>query len=441
MYSKLQRGLWLAAAIGATASLAGAGEAKPACAEEGFVSIFDGKTMNGWDVLYIAPEREVPKPDAFVVQDGTFYCKGYGSYWLRYKAEKLDNFVLRLEFKLSKGANSGVCIHTQDRGIPWQTGFEVQLLDDYGKDPDVHTTGAIYDVITPMYNASQPQGEWNEMEITCAGKQVQVVVNGLKLIDTDFGQLTMPLGKFKTPYNDLPTTGYVTVQDHGMELWLRNIRVKKLDEKAMSQPPAAKSCCQVKGFETIFDGKSLDGWVVYNPEGGEIPRDDWVPMEDFVRCRGTGGGTYLRYEKEPLDNVVVRGEFRVAKGTNSGIVLRSTKTGQPCYTGFEIQVYDDAGKPPNKHACGAVYDIVTPMFNASKPAGEWNTFEITIDGSLATVVLNGWKIIDTDFGKLTKPRGKFNFAYSDLPKSGYLCFQNHGGQVDYRNIQVKKIKR
>ena len=441
MYPKRERVLWWVVTLGVAAATVSGDEAKPACAEEGFVSIFDGKTMAGWDVFYIAPEREVPRPDAFVVQDGAFYCKGYKDYWLRYKAEKLDDFVLRLEFKLSQGANSGICIRTQDEGIPWQTGFEVQLLDDYGKDPDVHTTGSIYDVITPMYNASRPLGKWNEMEITCAGKVVRIAVNGLKLIDADFGRLTMPLGKFKTPYSELPTTGYVTIQDHGMELWLRNIRLKKLDAEAVHRATATRACDEASGFETILDGQGLEGWSVYNPKGGEVSGDEWVVMEDFVRCRGGKGGTYLRYEKEPLGDCVVRGEFRVAKGTNSGIVLRSAETGHPCYTGFEVQLLDDAGKRPTRRGCGAIYDVVTPMFNASRPAGQWNRFEITTDGLLVKVVLNGWKVIDTDFGKLTAPRGKFKFAYSDLPKRGYVCFQDHGGQVDFRDIQIKRINR
>ncbi|HSW46995.1 MAG TPA: DUF1080 domain-containing protein [Phycisphaerae bacterium] len=429
---------WICVVLTGLPTVALAADAPPAD-EVGFVTIFDGKTMNGWDTFYGVPERETPRPDSFVVQDGALYCKGLGDYWLRYKGEKLDNFILRFQFKLTKGANSGICIHTQDTGIPWQTGFEVQWLDDHGKDPDLHTTGSIYDVVNPMYNASKPAGEWNDMEITCRGKQVIVVVNGLKLIDTDFGLLTMPRGKFKTPYNDLPTTGWVTFQDHGMAWWMRNVRLKKLDAGECESKPATRPYCQATGFTTILDGKSMDGWKVINPEGGKVPQDDWVLQDGYLRCRGRTGSTYFRYEKEPLADFVLRGEFRIAPKTNSGIVLRSTKTGQPCYTGFEIQVYDDHGKPPRRHSCGSIYDIVTPMYNTSKPAGEWNSFEITVDGSLVAVVLNGWKIIDTDFSKLTAPRGKFNFAYSDMPRSGYLCFQDHGGMVDYRNIQVKKI--
>lgn len=432
--------LLLATAVLCAGEAARVGDAKACDDEKGFVSIFDGKSMNGWDVFYGDPEKAPPDKNAFVIDDGALHCRGLGDYWLRYRAEKLDNFVLRFQYKLSKGCNSGVCIRTADKGIPWQTGFEVQILDCHGRDPDAHTDGAIYDVVTPMYNETKPTGEWNEMEITCCGKLVKVVVNGIKLIDVDFGKLTMPLGKFKTPYAQLPLIGWVTFQDHGMAWWMKNVRLKKLDAADRPIKPAESSADADAGFESIFDGKTMNGWAIYSPDGGAVPKDNWVVQDGYFRCNPKSGAL-LRYEKEPLGDCVVRGEFRIQKGVNSGIILRSKKNGEPCYTGFEIQVYDDYGKKPYKHCCGSVYDITTPMFNACKPAGEWNQFEITTDGLQVKVVLNGWKVIDTEFSKFTRPRGKFNFAYADLPRTGYLCFQDHGGVVDYRNIQVKKIGR
>ncbi len=406
--------------------------------ERGFISIFDGKSMAGWDVLFGVPGREVPRPDAFVIEDGAFRCQGLKKYWLRYKAEKLGDFVLRFQYKLTEGANSGVCIHAQDEGVPWQTGFEVQILDDFGKEPDLHSTGAIYDVINPMYNESKPAGEWNEMEVTSIGKQVKVAVNGMKVIDADFGQLTVPMGKYAKPFAELPSTGYITFQDHGKVWWLRNVRVKKLEAAARPEKTTDTRAAD-DGFTTILDGKSMEGWSAFSPGGDPLPKDGWVLKDGYLHCSGQGSG-FFRYEKEPLADVVVRGEFRIPPRANSGIILRSKKTGDPCYTGFEIQVYDDHGKKPYRTCCGSVYDMVTPMFNTCKPAGEWNTFEITVDGLLVKGVLNGWKIIDTDFSKLTRPRGKFNFAYADMPRLGYLCFQDHGSEVDYRNIRIRKIR-
>lgn len=210
--------------------------------ERGFITLFDGTSTKGW-AIYIQPGHKAkmhidgqvkavdaiaPFQDAFYIEDGAIACKGYGYHWFRYEAREFGDFVLRLQFKIAKDTNSGVCLRTTREGEPPVTGFEVQIEDDIGKDPNKNSTGAIYDVVTPMYNASKPIGEWNDMEITCDGPLVKVVLNGLKVIDTDFSKLTKPIGKFKTPYAELPRSGYIALQDHWTPIWYRNIRIKSL---------------------------------------------------------------------------------------------------------------------------------------------------------------------------------------------------------------------
>lgn len=194
--------------------------------EPGFVTLFDGTGMDGWEI-YLEKDEPI-KQDAFYLEDGTLACKGYGYYWFRYKKRQFDNFVLRLEFKVAKDTNSGVCVRTLEKGAPPFTGFEIQICDDYGEPPHKNGTGAIYDVVTPTVNASRPAGEWNELELTCDGQRVRVVLNGQKVIDTDFSKFTMPIGKFETPYANLPKIGYIALQDHWTPIWYRNIRIKEL---------------------------------------------------------------------------------------------------------------------------------------------------------------------------------------------------------------------
>lgn len=193
--------------------------------ERGFITLFDGTSMDGWEIHLEKPEP--PKPDAFYLEDDALACKAYGYHWFRYK-QQFDNFILRLQFKIAKDTNSGVCLRSLRDGAPPFTGFEVQIVDDIGRDPSKHSTGAIYDIVTPMYNASRPIGEWNDMEITCDGQLIKVVLNGLKVIDTDFSKLTEPIGKFETPYAELPKKGYIALQDHWTPIWYRNIRIKPL---------------------------------------------------------------------------------------------------------------------------------------------------------------------------------------------------------------------
>lgn len=79
------------------------------------------------------------------------------------------------------------------------------------------------------------------------------------------------------------------------------------------------------------------------------------------------------------------------------------------------------------------------LYKPSSPVGQWNEMEIAVKGSLVIVVLNGLKVIDTDSSKLTRPIGKFDFAYADMPRSGYLALQDHWTPIGYRNIRPKKL--
>ncbi len=198
------------------------------CADEGFKPLFDGKTLTGWRPMDASGEVVTPAQSAFSVKDGVIYCSGKGNdYWIVAPGTFKD-FVLRLEYKLVKDSNSGVFIHVPKPGHPAFLGFEVQIMGDSGKPAATHSTGAIYDVIAPSMNMAKPEGEWNQYEITCKGPLVTVVLNGMKVIDSDFSKLTKPIGKFTTPYSELPKEGWLGVQNHGGEIWFKNIEIKEL---------------------------------------------------------------------------------------------------------------------------------------------------------------------------------------------------------------------
>lgn len=196
-------------------------------AEEGFVTVFDGKTLQGWNA-YTEPGEQVPLGESdFSVFDGVLYCSGKEhSYWLRAPGSYND-YILRLEYKVAKGSNSGLFLRVPGAALPAYQGFELQVLDDYGQPPTANTSGSVYDVLTPMRNMSRPPGEWNEVEITLRGRTVIIVWNGFKIIDADFNHLTEPIGKWEMAYKDMPLAGGFGVQNHGGEVWYRNIRIKE----------------------------------------------------------------------------------------------------------------------------------------------------------------------------------------------------------------------
>jgi len=199
---------------------------------EGFKLLFDGKTLDNWTPLTSNGTKIPLEKSNFSVRDGTLCVPPKSmAYWIRYDRQFAD-FVLRLDYKLAKKTNSGIFLRVPPGKVhPAYRAFEVQLLDDYSRKPDKHTTGSIYDVIAPTQNMSKPVGQWNSMEITCDGPLVTVVHNGVKVVDADFSKLTKPIGKFSIPYAKLPRVGFFGLQYHGHELAFKNIRIKELNTK------------------------------------------------------------------------------------------------------------------------------------------------------------------------------------------------------------------
>lgn len=188
-----------------------------------WVNLLDADHAPNWE--NVTDDKEI-----FEVSDGVLHIYGRTVYPLRYVGypeREFSDFELHLEYKLAPGANSGVFLRSRFVD-PVNRGFEIQILDDAGQPPTKNGTGAVYDVITPMYNMSRPTGQWNSIDLRVEGTEVDVKVNGWRVILADFAQLTEPIGKFETPYAELPLTGHVVLQDHGGEVWYRNILVREL---------------------------------------------------------------------------------------------------------------------------------------------------------------------------------------------------------------------
>jgi hypothetical protein len=185
----------------------------------------------------------------------------------------------------------------------------------------------------------------------------------------------------------------------------------------------------------LLAGESVRAWrnITDESEIFEIQGDMLhIPGNSLYPLR------YVAWGDERLGDFALHLEFKLAKGANSGIFLRA-QPNDPVYRGFEVQVLDDFGDSPNKNGSGSIYDVVTPMFNLARPAGEWNSYDITVRGTNVVVIMNGWKVIDTDLALMTEPLGKFPVAYADLPREGLLMLQDHGGEVWYRNILLKRL--
>jgi hypothetical protein len=193
-----------------------------------------------------------------------------------------------------------------------------------------------------------------------------------------------------------------------------------------------------EGWRLLFDGKTLNGWK----STGNA--ESWVVEDGAISTKAMRGG-YL-YTTDQFENFRLAVDYKVTPGTNSGVFFRWSDLKDPVNTGVEMQVFDSAGKQPGKHEDGAIYDIIPPGKIMSKPAGEWNNAVITCDGPLISINLNGEKVAEMDVDRWTEagknPDGtpnKFKYAYKELPRKGYIGFQDHGGVVWYRNIKIQPL--
>ncbi len=156
----------------------------------------------------------------------------------------------------------------------------------------------------------------------------------------------------------------------------------------------------------------------------------------------------LVYEK-PLGDFILDLEFMISPKCNSGIFVRTSPlTPRPGkdvgFNGIEVAIDDTT--TANVHDTGALYDLVPPSTNAMKPAGEWNHARITCDRARIEVAINGKIVTRMDLDAWTesnrRPDGsshKFDIAYKDHPRVGYIGLQDHGSDCWFRNIKVKRL--
>ncbi|MFI5456430.1 MAG: DUF1080 domain-containing protein [Isosphaerales bacterium] len=197
----------------------------------GWILLFDGMSLDGWQTSSKAPSK-VP------VEDGSINPHGCGGYMMIHR-ETRSNFVLALDFKISKGCNSGVFIRTypltprpgKDVGF---NGIEIAIDDTTSA--GYHDTGAIYDLVKPSRNAMKPVGQWNHIVITCDGPKLSVELNGELVTRMNLDEWTTPNRradgtehKFDVAYKDHPRSGYIGLQDHGAPCWYKNIKIKPLN--------------------------------------------------------------------------------------------------------------------------------------------------------------------------------------------------------------------
>jgi len=218
-------------------------EAKPA-ATEVWTTLFDGSSTQGW--------RGYNKPafpeKGWDIVDGTLHCIGSGAGEAGGSGgdiiydKKFSNFELSLEWKISQGGNSGIFILAQEiPGVPiYESAPEMQILDNE-RHPDAklgvngnRMAGSLYDLIPAVPQNTKPAGEWNKVSIICYQGTVVFNQNGANVVEfhlwTDEWKKMCANSKFKDweMFINTAKEGYIGLQDHGNDVWFRNIKIREL---------------------------------------------------------------------------------------------------------------------------------------------------------------------------------------------------------------------
>jgi len=170
--------------------------------------------------------------------DGDFHFTTEGEGGDIITTEQFDNFELELEWKISPGGNSGIMFRvSEDHDYPWRTGPEFQILDDL-EHPDAEfgadrLAGANYDMHGPEKNVVNPVGEWNQVRIVVQDAQVEHWMNGEKIVSYELWSEDWKERIANSKWIDMPDygrhkTGHICLQDHGDQVWFRNIRIRRL---------------------------------------------------------------------------------------------------------------------------------------------------------------------------------------------------------------------
>jgi hypothetical protein len=236
-------GLWIFS--GALSLVFGASEPNTLTDAEkaaGWKLLFDGKTFNGWRCF-----RSQNIFSNWIISDDCLHhlAKDKGGHDLITDA-LYDNFEMEWDWKIAPKANSGVKYFiTEDNKQP--LGFEYQMIDDERWNPKqslhetLQGTGAFYDMLPPHNVHTAPIGEFNHSRIVVSGNHIEHWLNGKKVGATDLASRTLKSAIARSKFRDVPRfgehkRGHILLQDHGDEVWFKNIKIRTTKHEVRSQP-------------------------------------------------------------------------------------------------------------------------------------------------------------------------------------------------------------
>lgn len=347
------------------------------------ISLFDGKTLDGWHLTGCEA----------TVKDGTIAIEA-GNGLLRTDARYTD-FVLELDWKALKPDHwdSGIYFRCElpppGSKRPWPTRYQVNLRKGI--------EGNVAGLEGAASEGLCKPGDWNRFRLTVIGTTAALDINGQPAWKAD--GLESPCG-------------YICLQAEvpgGGRFLFRNLRLTEL------------------GYNSLFDGRTLTGWEEVG--GG---RECWTVEDGLLKCTGKRGSWLRSLDRHGDFNL--RLQYKLKPGGNSGVYTRVPEDGDHHGpdSGVEIQILDDrhpryARLKPYQYSA-SVYAIAAADPRVGLPPGNWNRLEINCRGPDYRVRHNGIVVIDAQAAQFPELNRRLRI--------GYLGLQNHSEEVHFRHLRI-----
>ena len=354
-------------------------------AQDGYQSLFDGRTLDGWIV------RE-GQPSAFYVSDGAIVIHPSANYptWLSTR-KAFENFDFRCEFFLKGWSDSGIYIHAAEHGPPSLTGLKLNIFHQRDEHPKPESMGSIFPLIAPKL-VNVREGDWNSMRILMDWPRLQVWSNDEVIHDLNvesFPELRYRLG-----------SGYIGIESLPYPVRFRNLKVREL--------PAKES------WEVLYDQpEDFSNWVV--SEG--TPR--FQPLNDVLFGDGLGHiATRTQYRDFELQMYIRADRFH-----NGGVLFRTSGEGLKSKRHYEIQLHNVAEA---HYPTGSLYYFKRARYPNIQDY-EWCLFQLRVEGPQCMVRINGETVLE--YGEL-----------KDL-EEGHIELQAHqqGKWTEFKKIRIKRL--
>lgn len=442
--------------------------AAPLTAAEDWVSLFDGKSLDGWvqrggKAKYTIENGEIVGTSVLQTPN-TFLCTG----------RDYADFILEYEFKVDPKLNSGVQIRSQSFpqaiSFDWKGkkisvpanrvhGYQIEIDPEPAKNR--WWSAGIYEEagrgwlypgelggdgkqFSEQGGKIFKQGDWNKVRIEAIGDSLKTSLNGT------------PCAAIR---DSRVASGFIGLQVHGIgndkskegtQVRWRNLRIQ---EKKSEADNTLSDIEKAAGWKLLWDGKSTEGWR--SAKGPDFPKAGWTVDNGELTIHETGGA-----ESAAAGDIITRGkysdfelklDFKITPGANSGIKIfvdPELNKGDGSAIGPEFQVLDDVRHPDAKlgkngnRTIGSLYDLIpAPADKKVNPPGEWNQALIISKGNQVEFYLNGVKTVSFERGSKAWRELVAGSKYAKWPnfgelKEGHILLQDHGNTVSYRNIKI-----